>query len=257
MKKFESSNTPDNFLNFLCHHEECKFLGHRMLLTRNLRNQLQNTRQIIVFFQEQGIQSIGELTHRDFEKTYQCFRQDHPSIASTARRLQQFLDEKGELPPPVPTTKTRLDKELENFAELFPNDPTLYLKLIDYYILIGNHRKTQENIDKLLYETEDDFLNLLKAKAFLDSSEYDKAEDHFAYMTQNYPYLIEGYIGYICTLTYQYKFEEALKVTDDLIEQGYDKKELTDFFEEKDEQGQNELQLLVDSKVYKKWKRKS
>ena len=73
------------------------------------------------FFQEQGIQSIGELTHRDFEKTYQYFRQDHPSIASTARRLQQFLDEKGELPPPVPTTKTRLDKELENFAVYLKN----------------------------------------------------------------------------------------------------------------------------------------
>lgn len=81
-----------------------------------IRNQLKDTRQIIVFLQKLGIQSIGELAHCDFEKTYQHFRQDHPAIASTARRFQKFLDEKGELPPPVPKPKTRLDKELEYFA---------------------------------------------------------------------------------------------------------------------------------------------
>ena len=84
-------------------------------------NQLKDTRQIIVFLKNQGIQSISELTHRDFENTYQHFHQDHPAIASTARRLQKFLDEKGELPPPIPTPKTGLDKELEHYAVFLKN----------------------------------------------------------------------------------------------------------------------------------------
>ncbi|MDO9528047.1 MAG: tyrosine-type recombinase/integrase [Syntrophales bacterium] len=86
-----------------------------------IRNQLKGTRQIIVFLQKQGLQSIGELTHCDFEKACQHFRQDRPAIASTVRRLQKFLEEKGELPLLFPTPKTRSDKELEHFAAYLKN----------------------------------------------------------------------------------------------------------------------------------------
>lgn len=85
-----------------------------------IRNQLKDSRHIIVFLQNQGLRFIGELTHFDFEKACKHFRQNHPNIAGTVRRLQKFLEESGDLLPPPPVPKTRTDKELEHF--------TVYLK---------------------------------------------------------------------------------------------------------------------------------
>lgn len=85
-----------------------------------IRNQLHHTRRIIGFLQNQGLQSISGLTHCDFEKACQHFRQ-HPSIVGTVRRLQKFLEEKGELPLPLPPPKTLSDKELECFAAYLKN----------------------------------------------------------------------------------------------------------------------------------------
>lgn len=81
-----------------------------------IRNQLKDTRQITVFLQKQGLQSMDELTHCDFENSWWYFHRERPSIAGTVRRLQRFFDEKGQLPPPLPTPQTLLEKELEQFA---------------------------------------------------------------------------------------------------------------------------------------------
>ncbi len=146
------------------------------------------------------------------------------------------------------------EENLLEFSKLYPNDPTLYLKQIDYYILKENYPMVQEKIDRLIFETEDDFLNLMKARSYLFEEDYEKADFHFKYMIENYPDFIESYIGYINSLTYQKQFNEALKITDVLIEKGYEKQTLIDFFEEKELDGSNTLELLVESKAYKKWK---
>ncbi len=86
-----------------------------------ISNQLNDTRHIIAFFQSQGLQSINELTHCDFEKGWQHFRQDHPSTAGTIRQMQQFLDETHGLPPPPAITQTRLRNELERFSGYMKN----------------------------------------------------------------------------------------------------------------------------------------
>lgn len=56
------------------------------------------------------------------------------------------------------------------------------------------------------------------------------------------------------SLSNQNKFEETIIVINNLIEDGYNKKDLTDFFEEKDEDGFNALDKLVTSSEYIKWK---
>ena len=128
-----------------------------------IRNQLKDTRHIIVFLQKQGLQSIGELTHCDFEKVYQHFRQDHPSIAGTVRRLQKFLEEKGELPPPLTTPKTRLDKELEYFAAYLKN-----VRGLSDTTIRSHHRYLSRFLKQVGFDTNEQALLLLTLKQVED-----------------------------------------------------------------------------------------
>ncbi|WP_179352470.1 tetratricopeptide repeat protein [Winogradskyella vidalii] len=146
---------------------------------------------------------------------------------------------------------------LEEYAEQFPKDPTLYLKLIDYYIVKGNFKLAIKNIDKLMYETDDDFLNLLKGNVYMLSEDYETAESHYGYIMQNYPDLFQGYIGYIVSLNFQNRFEDIIIVIEDLLEQGYDREALLEFIEESEADGSNQIDAFLSSKKYKKWKRKS
>jgi len=149
------------------------------------------------------------------------------------------------------------EETLVEFAELYPNDPTLYLKQIDYNVLKGDYDMAIENIDKLMFETNDDFLNLMKANAYLAKEDFKNAEKHYKYMTENYPDLLEGYVGYMVSLNFQNRFEDILNVVKNLLEQDYDKDALLEFLEEKEPDGSNALEAFVSSKVYKKWKLKS
>jgi len=153
------------------------------------------------------------------------------------------------------------DKIYENtlgeFAKLYPDDPTLYLKLIDYYFLKENYKMVHIYIDKLIYETEDDFLNLMKAHAYLLQGDFINAEKNYNYIKTNYPASFSAYIGEMISLTYQNRFEETLAIAKNLVDEGYDKKDLTEFFEEKEADGSNELEAFVESEIYKDWKSKS
>ncbi|WP_111683964.1 tetratricopeptide repeat protein [Winogradskyella tangerina] len=149
------------------------------------------------------------------------------------------------------------EEDLVEFAELYPNDPTLYLKEIDFNILKGDFDKALQNVNKLEYETEDDFLNLIRGNLFMMSEDFEKAEKNYKYMIDNYPDLLEGYVGYIVSLNFQERFEEIISTVEILIEKGYEKKLLVDFLEEDEADGSNPLEAFLASKVYKKWKRKS
>lgn len=149
------------------------------------------------------------------------------------------------------------ERALKDFADSYPDDPTLYLKSIDYNILKGNYNEAILNIDQLMAETDDDMLNLMKGNVYIEAKNYKKAETHYKYVTDNYPDLIDGYVGYIVSLNFQNRFEEIIPVIENLIEQEYDKNELLEFLEEKEPDGTNQLEAFVKSKVYKKWKRKS
>ena len=146
---------------------------------------------------------------------------------------------------------------LEEFAELYPNDPTIYLKQVDYYILKEDYQKAIENIDILIDEAGDDFLNLVKANTYYMNNDYTNAESSYAYMTVNYPDLFEAYIGQMVCLNYQNRFDDALKIVKELLDQGYERDALLEFLEEKEADGSNELDAFVNSKIYKQWKRKS
>ena len=109
--------------------------AHQHGYTRGtIRNQLKDTRHIIIFLQKQALHSISELTHCDFEKAWRHFHQKRPAIAGTVRQFQKFLDEKGELTPPSPVPKTRSDKELDDFAAFLKNVRGLSATTIQSYL---------------------------------------------------------------------------------------------------------------------------
>ena len=156
------------------------------------------------------------------------------------------------------TVNNKLYEEtIGEFAKLYPKDPTLYLKLIDYYFLRENYKLVQENLDKLIYETNDDFLNLIKAHTYLIQKDYENAQTYYNYIKTTYPDIFEAYIGEMVSLTYLNKLDETLAIAHFLVEEGYDKKELTNFFEEKESDGTNPLDAFVTSEIYLNWKQKS
>lgn len=99
-----------------------------------IRNQLKDTRQIIAFFQKLGLQSIAELNHSDFENAWRHFYQYRPNISGTVRQLQRFFDERSELTSPDPISKTRSDRELDNFAAYLKNVRGLSATTIQAYL---------------------------------------------------------------------------------------------------------------------------
>jgi hypothetical protein len=146
---------------------------------------------------------------------------------------------------------------LSEFAKLYPDDPTLYLKLIDYYFLKENYKMVHIYLDKLMFETNDDFLNLMKAHAYMLQEDFINAEKYYNYIKVNYPASFSAYIGEMISLSYQNRFEETLAIAQNLVDDGYDKNELIQFFEEKEPDGSNQLEAFVRSKIYKDWKSKS
>ena len=145
---------------------------------------------------------------------------------------------------------------LEELKNRFPNDPTIYLTQIDYHIYKKEYYEAIDLLDKLQNETQDDFLYYLKANIALEDKNYDVALDYYNYIITNYPGFVEGYVGVLTTYVSRKEFPNAIEVLDTIINEGYDKKELINFVEEKDELGFNILEPLMKEKVYKKWKRK-
>jgi len=147
-------------------------------------------------------------------------------------------------------------KSLEDLMETLPDDPTIALNKIDYYIFKEEYFEAIQVINQLQNETEDDFLNFMKgAVAFLDGN-YDLAHNMFSYTIENYPDFFEGQAGYLNVIIMMEKYDEAIAYLDTLLEEGYDRQSLATYLEEEDENGENILDAFIQSEAYKTWKTK-
>jgi tetratricopeptide (TPR) repeat protein len=145
---------------------------------------------------------------------------------------------------------------IESLKNTFQNDPTIYLTLIDYYIMKEEYDVAFDLVDNLQVETSDDFLNYIKGNVAYARADYEGALNYFNYMIENYPDFYQPYVSNVSVYTQQQQFDEALLVLDKLVERDYDKQILIEYIEEVDENGLNELESLANSKAYKKWKKK-
>ncbi len=146
-------------------------------------------------------------------------------------------------------------KTMQQIVSHYPDDPTLYLSQIDYYIITKNYEKTIELLNRLENETSDDFLNFLKGNLELERSNYSKAIEHFKYIIDNYPDFSEGYTTYLYALSLNGDFDKCIDLLSFLTNNDYLKPDLIQFIEEEDEYGQNEFKALINSKQYKNWKK--
>ncbi len=145
---------------------------------------------------------------------------------------------------------------IEGLKNNFESDPTIYLTLIDYYIMKEDYSVAYDLLDNLQVETSDDFLNYIKGNLAFLKGDYAEAELYFNYMIENYVDFYLSYFMNVSALTLQQKFDETIVVLDSIIEVfDYDKNGLIEFIESVEEDGSNELEDLVNSKAYKKWKK--
>ena len=147
------------------------------------------------------------------------------------------------------------EKSIKQLINTFPDDPTIYLNKIDYYLLKEQYFDAIQHLDLLQTATEDDFLNYLKGTiAFMDEN-YAMALENLKYTIDNYPNFFEGQDSYMVLLITMKKNEEAIANLYKLSE-FYEKEDLIDYFEELDDNGENLFEDFIKTKAYKKWKRK-
>jgi len=147
-------------------------------------------------------------------------------------------------------------KSLEDLIGTYPDDPTIALNKVDYLIYKENYIEAIQVINQLQNETEDDFLNYMKANVAFQDENYDLALNFYKYTIENYPDFFEGQSGYLSTLVMMKRYPESVEYLDALIAEGYEKPSIIEYVEEDDEYGENILEDFAKSKVYKTWKRK-
>jgi hypothetical protein len=146
-------------------------------------------------------------------------------------------------------------KSLEDLISTFPNDHTIALNKIDYYLYKEEYYEAIQVVNQLQNETEDDFLNFVKAGIAFEDNNYDLALNLYTYTIDNYPDFFEGQSGYLSTLVLMENYADATLYLDRLITEGYDKQDLVEYIEEEDENGENILNGYSISKNFADWKK--
>lgn len=151
------------------------------------------------------------------------------------------------------------DKYLKSLEELMAthfDDPTIALNKIDYHIYKEEYFEAIQVINQLQNETDDDFLNYLKACVAFEDQNYDLALNMFQYTTENYVDFFEGQAGYLNTLVMMKNYDHAITYLEKLVADGYDKSLIISYVEEDDEYGNNILSEFASSTKFTAWKKK-
>ncbi|MBO6607597.1 hypothetical protein [Psychroserpens sp.] len=151
------------------------------------------------------------------------------------------------------------DKYLKSLEELMAthfDDPTIALNKIDYHIYKEEYFEAIQVINQLQNETDDDFLNYLKACVAFEDQNYDLALNMFQYTAENYVDFFDGQAGYLNTLVMMKNYDDAVTYLEKLVADGYDKPLVISYIEEDDEYGNNILSEFAASTQFTDWKKK-
>ncbi|MEM5566806.1 hypothetical protein WNY78_16920 [Psychroserpens sp. AS72] len=146
-------------------------------------------------------------------------------------------------------------ESLEDLINTFPDDQTIALNKVDYYIYKEEYYEAIQVVNQLQNETEDDFLNFFKAGIAFEDKNYDLALNLYTYTIDNYPDFFEGQSGYLCTLVMMKNYEGSTKYLDRLLTEGFEKEDLIEYIEEEDEFGENMFDGYSKSKHFADWKK--
>lgn len=144
---------------------------------------------------------------------------------------------------------------MKSIIEHHPDDPTLYLSQIDYFLLNKDYDKAQDLFKNLQEDTDDDFLNLLMGNVEFERMEYEKALSYFKIITEGYPDFFEGHSSVLSCFSLLKQFDECINILNLLVEDGYTKADIISFVEELDNDNENILMDLATSDAFKSWKK--
>lgn len=144
-------------------------------------------------------------------------------------------------------------EELQRFFEDFPNDKTIYLHKMDYYLLEGDYDQALKILDELKEDTKDDFIEYLKGNVNFAGNRLEEAMENFKNVTENYEEFILGHFSYITCLIKAERYEEVISELDMLMILGYSVSDIINYIEE-DVNGVNEFENFTLSKIYINWK---
>lgn len=221
------------------------------LMTYTIPEELVKNKQSASYNQESQILFKAILYNKeaDYKKAYKLMN----SIKSNLSKEKFLLIFKTLIAAQV--DETAYLKSLEDLISTFPNDQTIALNRIDYHLYKEDYIEAIQVINQLQNETEDDFLNFLKAGVAFEDKNYDLALNLYKYTIDNYPDFFEGQAGYLSTLVVMENYTDSTTYLNTLISEGYDKDGLIGYIEEDDEFGNNILKAYSISEEFINWKK--
>lgn len=145
-------------------------------------------------------------------------------------------------------------ESMEELLNQYPDDPSLYLTLADYHLYKEDNEAALNTLDNLIYQTQDDFLNNLKASIEYDRGNFETAQELYKIIVDNYPDYMMGISNYLACISNTKDFNTGTEFLDSLLEQGFEKPGLIEFIEELNEDGTNEFEVFAKSEEFINWK---
>lgn len=147
-------------------------------------------------------------------------------------------------------------ESMDALMQKYPNDNSLSLSFIDYYLLKEDYNKTLEMTNRLKKETGDDFLQYMIGNIHYMKKDYNAAKINYKYIMENYEDFHSSYFSYMVCLAKSKKYKETVAVLNKLSTFDYSKFELIDYVETSEVGIENEFEDFMKSKEYKIWKKK-
>lgn len=145
----------------------------------------------------------------------------------------------------------RYVRSIAEYEELFPNDPSLQIILLDKYTLAGEHHKTLEAIESMKdYALNDHYLNYYAGMIYIVLGDYNQAEKQIRIAIQGDEKESTYRWKLIAILEYRGHYAACVQLLDDI------KKKSSDTDQEIAEMVETSHSYLFESKEYQNWAKK-
>ncbi len=121
------------------------------------------------------------------------------------------------------------EKTINELFESYPNDKTLNLAFVDYYLIKEDYDKAFELIDELQSQTEDPFLKYLKGNIQFTKGDIKSAKEQYKFISENYEDFFDGHSSYMTCLIEGNEFNETVGILNKLLDLEYEKKQSHQF----------------------------
>ncbi|GLB53751.1 hypothetical protein NBRC110019_27920 [Neptunitalea chrysea] len=139
-------------------------------------------------------------------------------------------------------------KCLKDILKKYPSDPSLTLLSIDYYYLSNDFNNLFRALEHLERYTNDDFIKYMVGNYAYEIEDFHLAQESYEYIVKNYPTFLSAELMLLHTYNKLNSNKEAIKVLDNLLQNGYTKKQLINFVK-------TDINDFYKTKDFKSWKR--